>query len=270
MLTIGRARSFSSNVKVLTFGHSYGTTTAINITVQMLAFPSKSFVLLERKAAPLPCHKVCYPSSNNRQLLSQLGSQMCFGQQDTSSHCEAKLWNKWQCAEKLCFALGLPEKQVNKATLPHNHSIFHLAGKQGCSRQKRNDASANIIMSQHLQNSIFDCAKFLPEGSLMRQGTVSSEIVQKKKLVSNIANTTVGFFFLHFILSLLKKEIVLWGWFRLVPPPFPSWICDKIRVLCTELFPFSAKLSCRPWLVLSPGNPTGCFSLWTCIKVHTK
>lgn len=51
MLTIGGARSLPSNVKVLTFGHSYGTTKEINIAAQVLALPSKSLALLGRKAA---------------------------------------------------------------------------------------------------------------------------------------------------------------------------------------------------------------------------
>lgn len=71
MLTIGGARSLPSNVKVLTFGQSYGTTKDINIAAKVLALPSKSFVLLGKKAAPLPYHKVCYPASNNMQLVSQ-------------------------------------------------------------------------------------------------------------------------------------------------------------------------------------------------------
>lgn len=40
VLTIGGAKSLPSNVKVLTFGHSYGTT-EINIASQVLALPSK-------------------------------------------------------------------------------------------------------------------------------------------------------------------------------------------------------------------------------------
>lgn len=70
--------------------------------------------------------------------------------------------------------------------------------------------------------------------------------------------------------SLFYKEAIIWGWFRLAPPPVPSWICDKIRVIHTEWFPFSARLCCRPWLVLCLGQPPSFFRLWTCIKEYTK
>lgn len=39
LLTIGGARSLPSNVKMLTVGHSYGTTKEINIAAQVLALP---------------------------------------------------------------------------------------------------------------------------------------------------------------------------------------------------------------------------------------
>lgn len=94
MLTIGGARSLPGNVKMLTFGHSYGTAKEINIARQVLALPSESFFFPGRKSALLPYHKVCYPASNNRQLVSQsvsqLGSQKHFVQQELS-YCEAKL-----------------------------------------------------------------------------------------------------------------------------------------------------------------------------------
>lgn len=44
-------------------------------------------------------------------------------------------------------------------------------------------SSANITIPQHLKNGISDYAEFLPEGCQMRQRVLSSETVQKPKVM---------------------------------------------------------------------------------------
>lgn len=140
-------------------------------SVQVLAHPSESFILPRRTATPLPYSKACYHVSNDRQQISHsIRQPEVFCSAIALFSPWSKMIHKWQSAENICFALGIPEKQVIKSPHPLLHSIAHLVSRQSCPRLKKKEiiSSTNITTSQYLKNGLSDYAEFLPEGCQMR------------------------------------------------------------------------------------------------------